>query len=72
VRPPPLAVLGLVLNPDLAKRSMEGSVGWEGTFDEEQRAAAALGYVAHLVDRIAIYCDVGVLLHRKVDTPCPL
>lgn len=37
VNPPPLAVLGLVLNPDLAKRSMDGVVGWESTFDEEQR-----------------------------------
>ncbi|KAL6760852.1 hypothetical protein V8C86DRAFT_3024167 [Haematococcus lacustris] len=55
---PQLLVLGLELPEDLARRSLEGAVGWSGSFDEEQRVAAALGYVAHLVDALAVYLDI--------------
>jgi hypothetical protein len=36
--PRPL-VLGLDLPPDLVRRSMEGSVGWDGSYDEAQRVS---------------------------------
>jgi hypothetical protein len=36
--PRPL-VLGLDLPPDLVRRSMEGSVGWDGSYDGEQRVS---------------------------------
>eukprot|EP00967_Tisochrysis_lutea_P046221 scaffold56133_cov16-Tisochrysis_lutea.AAC.1 len=39
--PPPLAVLGIVLSPNLSQRCMDGTLGWEGTYDEEQRAHLA-------------------------------
>lgn len=42
----------------MAKRSLQGSVGWDGDADEEQRVAAALGYAAHAAERLAAYLDV--------------
>jgi hypothetical protein len=59
--PPPtprLQICGLELRPDLARRALEGSVGWGGDADEEERAAAALGYVAAATDALAAYLGV--------------
>lgn len=53
-----LLVCGLELHPNLARRGLEGTMGWGGDYDEEQRVAAALGYVAHIVDRLAAFLDI--------------
>ena len=54
-----LLVAGLELSPQVAKRGLEGSMGWDGAHhDEEQRVAAALGYVAAMVRLVAGYLDV--------------
>jgi hypothetical protein len=64
----------------VAKRGLEGSMGWDGSHhDEEQRVAAALGYVAHMVHLLSQYLDVPLrfpLLPRssrsQVVDPAPL
>ena len=45
----------MVVPPDLVRRILYDG---EGSFDEGHRLAAALGYVAHIVDRLALYLDV--------------
>eukprot|EP00955_Chlamydomonas_euryale_P012337 132668-Chlamydomonas_euryale.AAC.1 len=50
-----LAIVGLEVPADLLRRVLYDG---EGSFDEEQRAAAALGYIAHVVDRLAAYLAV--------------
>lgn len=56
--PARLSIAGLELAPDLAKRGLEGAVGRNGHFDEDQRAAAALGYVCQVLDLLSRYLDV--------------
>ncbi|KAF6258716.1 hypothetical protein COO60DRAFT_1089462 [Scenedesmus sp. NREL 46B-D3] len=53
-----LLVAGLELPANLSKRGLQGSMGWGGDFDEEARVAAALGYVAHMVQLLSIYLEV--------------
>ncbi|GBF94205.1 hypothetical protein Rsub_06475 [Raphidocelis subcapitata] len=53
-----LQICGLELGLDLARRSLAGSLGWDGESDEEQRVAAALGYVAAVTERLAWYLGV--------------
>lgn len=48
-----LSICGLELPPSLARRGLEGTMGWNGTYDEEQRVAAALGAMSHVVERLA-------------------
>ncbi len=48
-----LSICGLELPASLARRGLQGTMGWNGTYDEEQRVAAALGAMAHAVERLA-------------------
>ena len=53
-----LSVVGLEIPPDLIRRILHDGPGGPGSTDEEQRIAAALGYMAHIVERLAAYLDV--------------
>ncbi|KAK9915911.1 hypothetical protein WJX75_005884 [Coccomyxa subellipsoidea] len=53
-----LAVGGLELEPDLARRAADPDGGWRVGHVEAERAAAALGYVARLTQRLAHLLDV--------------
>ncbi len=52
-----LTICGLELEPDLAKRALDGD-GWGLGAAEAERAAAALGYMARLAERLAALLDV--------------
>ncbi len=49
---------GLELEPDLARRAADPDGGWRVGHAEAERAAAALGYVARLTQRLAHLLDV--------------
>ncbi|BDA44341.1 hypothetical protein COCOBI_05-5250 [Coccomyxa sp. Obi] len=53
-----LAVGGLELEPDVVRRAADPDGGWRVGGPEAERAAAALGYVARLVQRLASLLDV--------------
>lgn len=53
-----LSVGGLDLDPLLGKGGLEGLMKWEPERQEMRRAAAALGYTALIVNRLATYLDV--------------
>lgn len=63
---PRLQICGLELRPDLAKRGIQGCLGWDGDSDEEQRIAAALGYVALVTERLAGYLDVPLRFPLRI------
>ncbi len=54
-----LLIYGLDVAPNLARRGLEGTMGWNGQYDEEQRVAAALGYMAHVVSK-AVHVAIGI------------
>jgi hypothetical protein len=58
--PARLSVAGLEIPANLVRRILHGEdgLGGPGSPDEEQRVAAALGYVAHIVERLAAYLDI--------------
>lgn len=53
-----LSVGGLDLDPLLGKGGLEGLMNWEPDRQEMRKAAAALGYTALIVLRLAQYLDV--------------
>ena len=52
-----LSVVGIELPADLVRRILHGLDGQVGP-DEETRIAAALGYIAHILDRLSFYLDI--------------
>ena len=53
-----LSVGGLDLDPLLRRGGLEGLMNWEPDRQEMRKAAAALGYTALIVNRLAVYLDV--------------
>lgn len=53
-----LVIAGLELDPGQVEKGLEGLLGWDKDPEDEQTIAVALGYVAHLVDRLAAYLHV--------------
>lgn len=53
-----LSVGGLNLDPLLGQGGLEGLMNWEPDRQEMRKAAAALGYCALIVNRLAVYLDV--------------
>ncbi|KAK9832431.1 hypothetical protein WJX74_010109 [Apatococcus lobatus] len=53
-----LVIAGMELDPAQVEKGLEGLLGWDKDLEDEQNIAVALGYVAHLVDRLAAYLDV--------------
>ena len=53
-----LTIGGLDLDPLLGKGGLDGIMNWEGDRQEMRGAAAALGYLAAAVERLAFYLDV--------------
>ncbi len=51
-------IAGLELDPGLVEKALQGLLGWDKELEDEQQIAVALGYVAHLVDRLAAYLQV--------------
>ncbi|GAX84891.1 hypothetical protein CEUSTIGMA_g12312.t1 [Chlamydomonas eustigma] len=58
--PAKLSIVGLEIPPQLVRLILHGEdgLGGPGSPDEEARMAAALGYMAHMVERLAFYLDV--------------
>ena len=53
-----LTIGGLDLDPLLGRGGLDGIMNWEGDKQEMRRAAAALGYLASVVERLGFYLDV--------------
>lgn len=53
-----LTIGGLDLEPLLGRGGLDGIMNWEGDKQEMRRAAAALGYLASVVERLGFYLDV--------------
>lgn len=53
-----LTVGGLDLDPLLGRGGLEGLMNWEPDRQEMRKAAAALAYIALIVNRLALYLDV--------------
>ena len=53
-----LVIGNLELDAGLVERALQGLLGWDKEPEDEQHIAVALGYVAHLVDRLAAYLHV--------------
>ena len=53
-----LTIGGLDLDPLLGRGGLDGIMNWEGDKREMRRAAAALGYLAAVVERLGFYLDI--------------
>lgn len=53
-----LTIGGLDLDPLLGRGGLDGIMNWEGDKQEMRRVAAALGYLASVVERLGFYLDV--------------
>lgn len=53
-----LTIGGLDLDPLLGKGGLNGIMNWEGDRHDMRKAAAALGYLAAVVERLGFYLDV--------------
>lgn len=53
-----LTIGGLDLDPLLGRGGLDGVMNWEGDKQEMRRAAAALGYLASVVERLGFYLDI--------------
>ena len=53
-----LTIGGLDIDPLLGRGGLDGIMNWEGDKHEMHRAAAALGYLAAVVERLGFYLDI--------------
>lgn len=53
-----LTIGGLDLDSLLGRGGLDGIMNWQGDKQEMRRAAAALGYLAAVLERLGFYLDV--------------